>query len=307
MRQDFAAPMRNRGTGPPIPPPNALRGRLVRAGLVPAGASWHPLAGGCTGLVWRIPALGGDLICKLTPAQRESPLFPIRPRAERRLMARLAPQALAARSRWSGRHGPASVLLYRALPGAPSERLPAGLAARLAALHSLTTDAALPKRVVLVPNLVRAGRAWLAEQGAPGAILSDVDRAAGRVQTGSIVIVHGDPVPGNVLTAPGRPPALVDWQSGGRAPARHDLAVALSPGLARVYGATPPDAATRDRFLADYLEAGGREEEVSAVRTLAPAFAAQIIGHCLWRTARGYCAFAVGPAAELAALTETIA
>ncbi|MEM8959458.1 MAG: phosphotransferase, partial [Pseudomonadota bacterium] len=272
----------------------ALAGLLVDAGLDPAGARWQPLPGGRVNRVWRVETQAGSVAVKLYGPVTAGGLFPNLPEAEWAALSAgwrvgRAPEPLARAATGAG-----PVLIYRYLP-APRPVTPQEAGRALAALHRAapwTGLAPLARQRWRLPQgaLAPLGRAGLSAAGA-GAVRRAV-REAGRGPIAPAPL-HGDPVPANML-ATSSGPVLIDWQCPAFGDPATDLALYLSPGMQRRYGAGPLGAAARARFRRAYGGAPG----LARYDRIAPALHARIALHCLTRADRG------AAAAEIALLNR---
>ncbi|MCR9085285.1 MAG: phosphotransferase [Rhodobacteraceae bacterium] len=252
---------------------------LAAAGLEPDGARWQTLPGGRVNRVWRVETATGTVAVKAYGPVTERGLFPNDPRAEWAALtagwrAGRAPQPLHLAATPAG-----PVLVYRYLLALHPIR-PAQAGRALAALHRSATWAGLartaPERWRLPRGAQVRLRRWGLTEGALGAIRNALRDAARHRPAPAPV--HGDPVPANMLaTADG--PVLIDWQCPALGDAATDLAIYLSPGMQRRYGAGPLSAGAQSRFRRAY----GRSAVLSRYDRVAPALHARIAMHCAQR------------------------
>ncbi len=235
------------------------------------------------------------------PTAPASPLFPVDPALEGRLMAALARRGFAPAPAAMFRHGPHTCLAYRFQPGRTGHPPDAALARLLRRLHGLA-PAALPP----LPGprdtagLVARATDRLRREPDGHALLARLEaaaQAARRSAPDRCVPLHGDPVPGNVLRGP-RGLRLIDWHSAHRGDPCHDLALALSPAMQLIHGLPPCTAPHRAAFLAAY----GCPVSADRLAMTAALHHARMIGHCLWRLDRGDAAYGPACDAEIAAL-----
>jgi aminoglycoside phosphotransferase len=255
---------------PPITPPAALY-RAVSARLdVPAATGWHPLRGGRVNRLWR----AGDVVVKLYDPAGASPLFPNSAADESRALRFAAPQGLSPRLLAEGRAGGADWLAWNHAPGTPWQSDPAIPARLLARLHALPPPPAFRPRPGGSAAILAQGTAI----GAPWPAPPD----PGLPPCPAPAPLHGDPVPGNILTD-GTCALLIDWQCPATGDPAEDIALFLSPAMQWLYRGAPLTPAETAAFLAAY----GNPATVARYRRLAPLLHWRIAAHCGWRAARG--------------------
>ena len=240
-------------------------------------------------------------VAETGPTGAASPLFPVDPVLEGRLMAALARRGIAPVPTAMFRHGPDVCLAYRYQSGRAGHPPDGALARLLRRLHALS-PAALPPLPVPQDTtaLVARAVAWLlGEPDGPKLVarIGAASRAAHRAAPPRHAPLHGDPVPGNVLHGP-RGVRLIDWHSAHRGDPCHDLALALSPAMQVIHGLPPCTARQRSVFLAAY----GCAAAADRLAATAALHHARMIGHCLWRLDRGDAAYGPARAAEITAL-----
>lgn len=250
---------------------------------IPAPPSaWQALGGGRSNLCWRIPAPGGDMVLKLYRVQNAGPVFPNDPGAEASCLQHLqghhlAPALLA---RWRGMDGPC--LLYRHLNGPLWQGDVAKVARLLRQLHALPVPAALGALRHL-PDGSAALRAEIAAQaGASARAVPEGLPTRDVPPLGRRCLVHGDPVPGNLVEGAGGL-RLIDWQCPGLGDPCLDLSIFLSPAMQYLYRGKLLTASERAAFLAAYDD----PEITARLQALQPFLSARIIAHCEARAARG--------------------
>lgn len=251
----------------------------VRTSLPEAGGDWVAMKGGRSNRVWR----AGDLVVKQYRPDTATPLFPNDPLAEAAALRQLGPE-LAPRYRAGG----AGWLGYDFLPG-PSWSVDPGPVARLLArVHRATAPAGL-RRLPMGGAAIADHAASFAPPGLPPC------PEAPSVDLPAPVLVHGDPVPGNiVVTAEGL--RLIDWQCPGLGDPVDDLALFLSPAMQWLYRGAPLSEAEKAAFLAAYPDAA----TVRRYDLLRPVLHWRIAAHCAYRAARGDAAYAEALRLELA-------
>ncbi|KAF0676391.1 phosphotransferase family protein [Profundibacterium mesophilum] len=284
-----------------------LSGWLARRGALGRAGTPALLAGGRANLVWRV----GGAVCKLSRPRGATPLFPNDGAAEARALAALRGRDIAPRLGAAIDTPWGLCLVQEYLPpreGASTEPDgPGDLGALLARLHRLPPWRGLAGVPSDGATLRRGGLAMIAgQEGAP----ADRLRRAGREDAALFadprpgggpdrVVLHGDPVPGNVIpTAQGL--RLIDWQCPGLGDPALDLALAMSPAMRLVNGAAP----LSPQGEAALLEGYGTARRAPCLAGLRPALTWRMACYCLWRMARGDRAYAAGLEAELALLAR---
>ncbi len=281
-----------------------LKAFVVETGLIAAQAAWVPLAGGRTNRIWRIGSGADALVCKLFGADAGSLLFPNDPSAEARIMRHLGGENRAAGlaadmvAELATPLGPC--LIYRHVPGTawtPGDPV-AWVARALARLHRLAPVAGLRRVGSGSAALAAQGREILDQCKSPAA-----DRLRDAMPVGEVAgpvagtLLHGDPVPGNVIIGE-RGVTLIDWQCPALGDPCDDLATFLSPAMQLVYAGASLDGATERAFLAAYADGG----VVARLSRLRPWFHWRMAAHCLWKAERGQPGYDAGMDLELAAL-----
>ncbi len=113
------------------------------------------------------------------------------------------------------------------------------------------------------------------------------------------VFLHGDPVPGNILSEDDGL-RLIDWQCPAQGDPVHDLAIHLSPGMNVLYGAAPPCGAYRKAFLQGY----GDPKVADRLQALTPFYHAWLAAYCAIRVAQGEVDYRAAMELELSALRK---
>ncbi len=234
------------------------------------GLTWLGLAGGRTNRVWRV---GGSLVKRYLPDEA-SPLFPNEPEAEQKALSRLGPLGLAPRLQASG----AGWIAYAYLPGQTWQTGTAAVARCLGQVHALAPEGFRAKPSGSAALLAegraigRACRAPLPEPPPdPGVTPVTIPR-----------LIHGDPVPGNLIAHVGRV-TPIDWQCPAAGDPTEDLAMFLSPAMQWLYRGAILDAAEEHRFLAAYPDPA----VVQRYLRLSPLYRWRMTAHCLWKSERG--------------------
>lgn len=279
-------------------PPAELIAQLRRRGLLPGDLRAVALRGGRTNRVWRLRGIPYDLVLKLYVSDAATPLFANDPGREAACLRALsgtglAPEVLAADPRadppW---------LLYRHLSGACWTDGVAQVAQVLARVHALTTpeglpaapdgSAALTRQTLEILSLCRSAQAEELRALEP----------RGRVAPSGVRrLLHGDPVPGNIVMAE-TGAALIDWQCPSLGDPAEDLAIFTSPAMQLIYRGAPLRPEEIDAFLTAYPDRAA----VARYRALRPWQHWRMAAYCLYQAERGRPGYANGLRLERAAL-----
>lgn len=226
------------------------------------------LAGGRTNHVWRI----GPVVLKCHEPAGATPLFPNDPQAETTALRLFAPRGIAPHLLAEG----AGWLICRYLPRQETPPTPASVAHLLHRLHSHPVPGA-PFRIL--PNGSAAILAH-ARSFAPAGLPAPPDDP--QVPPVAPRPIHGDAVPGNILSTPSGP-VLIDWQCPGMGDPAEDLATLLSPAMMWLYTGEKQDEGWREALLHAYPDRATADR----TRTLLPLFRWRIMAHCAWKASRG--------------------
>ncbi len=257
---------------------------LADRGITADAAGFEPLAGGRTNRVWAFHAPNhGRLVLKLYDRPTNNPLFRNDPLSERLCLGHLDGTGLAPQPLAGGRHGNLAWLIYRHVAGQTWDGGSAHVARLLQRVHRLRPPQGLPLRPGGSLALSRQALGMLNQcpfplrrklmQQAPCGHVAPTERPG---------LVHGDPVPGNILTADGRA-VLIDWQCPVVGDPAEDLAVFLSPAMQFLYRGAPLSAAERRAFLRGYSD----RRTVVRFLALEPWFLWRMAAYCLWQAGRG--------------------
>jgi thiamine kinase len=269
---------------PHTAPPRSLVQAIETAMPTLIGLSWVAMAGGRVNSLWRVR----DHVVKLYSVEGESPLFPNRISAEVAALDVLGPEGLAPKLRAAA----GNWLVYDHIPGRLWSGDPQPVARALRQIHAMPPPAGLRQMPVgsaeILHQATRIAADCAGHLPPPPADMG--------VSAGSLALVHGDAVPGNMIEDNGRV-TMIDWQCPGLGDPVDDLAAFLSPAMQYLYGGGILTEADRSRFLAAFPE-----DLVARYRLLAPALHWRIAAHCLWRAERGAADYRPALALELAAL-----
>jgi thiamine kinase len=281
-------------------PPASLVHELAATALVPKAAIWRSLGGGRTNQVWLVRNEISARVVKLYSPAAGTPLFVNDPQAEALVLGALASTGLSPLPFFSGSLTAGHVLIYDHQKGQPWHRDPQPVAIALKKLHNLPVSPQLA-RLPLAPDgsaqLVAQTLAMLAQIPLVAAEPILARRPEGLVPpSGDRVLLHGDPVPGNLICASDKPvPVLVDWQCPALGDPVMDLALFLSPAMQLVGRARALSDQERDSFLTSYGDAA----VIGRLQALEPFLHWRMAAYCLWKITRPMPDPAYAPALEL--------
>ena len=275
-------------------PPERLIQVLRAQQRLPSDAEILPMHGGRTNGVWHVRTSSGrGLVLKLYDPAAGSVLFPNDPAAEARALRSLGPKGLAPEYVAHGTDPKAGAwLLYLHEPGPIWNGNVKQAAQALADIHAVEHPI---EGLRVSPggsaNLIRQGEALLAN-------CANTERVrqlraarpavhAGPVQT--LGLIHGDPVPGNMLCSPDGA-FLIDWQCPAMGDAAEDLAVFLSPAMQLLYRGT----LLADEDTCAFLAAYPVKHVVARYQMLRPLFNWRMACYCLNRWNAGHHDYAEG-------------
>ncbi len=240
-----------------------------------------PLLGGRSNRVWR----AGDLVVKLYLNRADNPLFDNDPSREISALEALSGTGMVPALVASGQFEGCSWLAYSHITGAPWQSDTPHVAQLLGRLHDQSLMPDLPMGRNGSRQLEQQSAAILARcpQDEPLlALLQDL-RPIGQVPPNrQRVLIHGDPVPGNLLAHDGTL-TLIDWQCPQHGDPAEDLALFLSPAMQFLYRGTVLAPQESEAFLAAYPD----PRIVGRYLALRPWFHWRMAAYCLWRSQGG--------------------
>lgn len=257
---------------------------LVNTGTAAADTGFRPLGGGRTNDVWAFrSAKGAELVLKTYATGANNPLFRNDPASERLCLKWLDGTGLAPRPVATGTSGGLAWLIYRHIEGRTWRRGSARVAQLLRRVHELPPPTGLPVQAGGSRQLSRQAEKILSRcppssrrrLKGPGPV-AHVDPAP------KLCLVHGDPVPGNIVVS-NRRIVLIDWQCPMLGDPAEDLAIFLSPAMQFLYRGSPLARAERQVFLHAYPD----RATVARFLVLEPWFHWRMAAYCLWQAGRG--------------------
>jgi len=250
------------------------------------------LAGGRSNCVWR----ARDTVVKIYRNDGNNPLFANDARRERASLMALAGTGMVPHLIDAGTFEGRQWLAYTHITGTVWQRGPAHVAQLLGRLHDQPSFSGLP--------LGCNGSAELAAQTLTILALCHdsvhLQDLAPKGQVAGIatpMLIHGDPVPGNLLEHDGTL-TLIDWQCPQLGDPAEDLALFLSPGMQLLYRGSPLSQEEEAIFIAAYPD----RRVVARLQALKPWFHWRMAAYCLWKAEQGSSYDRAAMKLELAAL-----
>lgn len=250
------------------------------------------LAGGRSNHVWR----AGAVVIKLYAQGRKNPLFANDPAREHAVLAALSGTGLVPPLVQAGAFEGRQWLSYAHIKGQPWQADTGHVAQVLGRLHDCAPPAGLPQGVTGSQALEAQVSGILAQcrDGQSLAALRPLGRVPPLLQP---VLIHGDPVPGNLLAHDGTL-TLIDWQCPQIGDPAEDLALFLSPAMQLAYRGAPLSRAEEEAFLQAYPD----PRIVGRYLSLRPWYHWRMAAYCQWRMEQGSAADRQALELECAAL-----
>ncbi|MGH1354994.1 MAG: phosphotransferase family protein [Thalassovita sp.] len=276
-------------------PDPALVARLRSDHLIADGLDWVPLTGGQTNRLWRV----GDVVVKRFAPCDGNPRFPNDPGQEVAILRHLHGLGLAQNLLGHVEQEGVSYLVFQHLSGHSWRAGTAPVAELLRRVHAVSPLSALRQQAggsgaierqvaAILPQLPHSLAAQLTKKRPRSEAIDGVSAQA---------LLHGDPVPGNILITPDGV-RLIDWQCPAVGDPVEDLALFLSPAMQLIYRGVPLDSAE----IATFTDAYGDRATIDRLRAMQPWHHWGMAAYCAWKTARGSRQYARAMALELAAL-----
>ena len=280
------------------PPPSALVAQLGEQGLVEPKGRFETLYGGRTNQVWKVRGNRSDSVLKLYRTTLRNPLFGNDAGLEAACLRALQSTGFVPNLRATGAFECDRWVFYDHAPGTPWRQRADKVGRLLRKLHNFSAEVSVPPGCNGSADLARHAERILA------GCQSDRVDALAAMRPGNTVapapktcLVHGDPVPGNILEDE-TGLTLIDWQCPVIGDPCEDLAMFLSPAMQHLYRSTPLSQREEDTFLTAY----GDPDTVSRYYALRPWYAWRMAAYCLWRAENGSPDYLTGLELEIAAL-----
>lgn len=264
-------------------PPADLEALLLKKGLISSEDVFEPLYGGRTNKVWKLSGETDDCVLKVYRTGFHNPLFRNDPKLEAICLQKLAGTKLAPRLRAAGETEEINWVLYDHAPGQPWTANPILVAQLLRRLHRHETDIAAPTGSNGSADLKLQGQKIL--NSCTGPEKEELQQLTPFNDVGPLrrlFLIHGDPVPGNILVDDERA-LLIDWQCPVMGDPAEDLAIFLSPAMQWLYRGNTLTEEEETAFLTAYRN----PEVVERYTRLRPWFHWRMAAYCLWRTQLG--------------------
>ncbi|WP_245226958.1 phosphotransferase family protein [Parasedimentitalea maritima] len=235
------------------------------------------LSGGRSNCVWR----AGETVVKLYLKYGENPLFANDPKRERASLSALAGTGMVPRLLDAGVFNGHHWLAYSHIEGSIWQTGTPHVAQLLGRLHDQPRFSDLPEGCNGSTSLAAQTRAILARCKTTGHLqhLSPVGQVAPLEKR---TLIHGDPVPGNLLEHDGTL-TLIDWQCPQLGDPTEDLALFLSPAMQLLYRGHPLTLAEENDFVAAYPD----RRVVERLKSLKPWFHWRMAAYCQWKAELG--------------------
>jgi len=228
-------------------------------------------------LVWR----AGETVIKLYQADGDNPLFANDSQREKTSLVALADTGMVPCLLDAGTFDGHRWLAYSHITGTDWQAGTPQVARLLGRLHDQPSFAGLPMGCNGSAELAVQTLAILAR-------CNDASKLQGLAPPGQVnplanpVVIHGDPVPGN-LVEHNRTLALIDWQCPQLGDPTEDLALFLSPAMQFLYRGFPLSQAEEDAFVAAYPD----RDVTERLRALKPWFHWRMAAYCQWKAEQG--------------------
>jgi len=235
------------------------------------------LAGGRSNCVWR----ASDTVVKIYRKEANNPLFANDSQRERASLIALAGTGMVPHFIDAGTFEGRQWLAYTHITGTVWQSGPAHVAQLLGRLHDQPSYSGLPLGCNGSAELSAQTLAILALCN-DKVLLQDLAPEGQVPGTATPMLIHGDPVPGNLLEHDGTL-TLIDWQCPQLGDPAEDLALFLSPAMQLLYRGSPLSQQEEAIFIAAYPD----RHVVTRLQALKPWFHWRMAAYCLWKAEQG--------------------
>ena len=223
----------------------------------------------------------GNLVVKLYDQSGNNPLFSNDPCCETAVLKALSGTGIVPDLVHRGRFEGQDWLAYTHIEGEPWQDGAEQVARLLGRVHDQPLCPGVPKGANGSAMLEAQTEAILA-RCAGGIQLEGLRPSTGVPPAPRTTLIHGDPVPGNIVVDGGTL-TLIDWQCPQDGDPAEDLALFLSPAMQFLYRGAVLKPAEEEAFLAAYPDG----QVVARVRALKPWYHWRMAAYCLWKSEQG--------------------
>lgn len=254
------------------------------------GNKFVALQGGRTNQVWKFSNGSENKVLKLYRPVDTNPLFDNNPRSETICLTALEGTGLAPRLVNHGSHPLGRWIIYEHVNGSAWGHDPVPVAEILARVHRQTSLTGLHigasgsaeiecQTLEILSHCLPANRDRITKNR-PNWHVSPMAH---------LCLIHGDPVPGNIVLTD-KNPVLIDWQCPKTGDPAEDIALFLSPAMQKLYRGSPLTQAEEQLFLAAYPDPSITQR----YQSLKAWYHWRMAAYCLWRMDQGDYDYAVG-------------
>ena len=274
--------------GYPLLPTEQLTAELRQHGILKTDVEWTELVGGRSNRVWRLKANHGlDLCVKLYSAHNwDNPLFPNDPTLEYACLKDLAGYGLCPTPVAFMETSLGQCLVYEHIAGEMLSDQFDLIAKSLSVLHQIPKIDGLRIASVGSKQIGTDGLSILERCETPfkDELLSRKPKTTVE-PLASRQMIHGDPVPANVIVSDGVA-KLIDWQCPAFGDPAEDLSHFLSPAMQWLYRKSTLSDVEAFAFIDMYSECNAAfdKKRFSEIRDW---YSWRIAAYCLWQMERG--------------------
>lgn len=267
-----------------------------------ASGVWQALSGGRSNFAWKVtPKTSNEpVVVKLYRGPARNPLFPNDPKAEAALLAALEQTGLAPRLLQSFESSLGACNIYSHIPGQSWDKDAGQVGACMKRLHQMQPPPGLRKVPDGSEQLAAQTRAILSQCSSDSS-LNDLEPSGKVPPSGELILLHGDIVPGNVISNE-TGLHLIDWQCPAIGDPCEDIAVFLSPAMQQIYRGSTLDSVSNKAFFAKY----NNLQVEARYHALAPWYHWRMAAYCQWQAENGRPDYALGRDLEVEALQRSL-
>jgi len=268
--------------GPAINVEMSLAQTLERRGFAVSGACWNTLSGGRTNRSWWVTGETLSIVVKLFDPRGQNPMFPNDPVSEALALEHLAGLELAPVLLDHFGTASAVCIVYEYIKGKTWRAGAGSVAGLLKRVHAIEA----PRQLRRAPDgshaIEQQTKVILSQCPSHRAqAMWDLKPVGSIPPTGRSCLLHGDPVPGNIIGS-GTDWHLIDWQCPSVGDPCEDLAIFLSPAMQLTYRGACLSKSEHRAFISAY----GDHEITERYQRLAPWYHWRMAAYCTWIEAR---------------------